>query len=308
MTDIKTKKRISIKSIILKALIAFFAVLLLIILFTLLVYFVELKSNEKSKKRTLPLFNVYVIVSPSMEPKINVKDAVIVRRIKPQKLKKNDIITFVSKSNKYQGLTITHRIIDVKKEGKKYYFKTKGDNNNAPDNGYITSDDIYGKTILILPKLGYLQTFLGNAYGWILLVLFPCIVVIIIDIIKLYEMITSGIKRTVYNKVGKRKEYEKLVKEVDPICYIKGSNKKYYDLASVIKIANKENKDTTIVFITTEYHMHEKIEINNIHKKKIIFTTADDILICNIYKKTISDLIIKTELVLDGVVVLNKKK
>ena len=164
--------------------------ILIIVAITLIVYFVDLRKNIKEGKDPIPLFNAYVIISPSMVPAIKVQDAVVVMRVPVNKLKKNDIITFDSKDPRYDGITITHRIVGIENKGtKNVLFRTKGDNNNAEDTALVKGENIYGKVILRLPKIGYIQYFLSNKFGWIIAIVIPCLAIIIYDIIKLIKTI-----------------------------------------------------------------------------------------------------------------------
>lgn len=166
--------------------------ILIILAITLIVYVVDLKKNIETGKNTIPLFNAYVIISPSMVPAIKVQDAVVVMRTDPEYLKKNDIITFDSKDPRYSGITITHRIVGIENRGTdNILFRTKGDNNNAEDSSLVNGKDIYGKVILRLPKIGYIQFFLSQTYGWIIAIVIPCLAIIIYDIIKLIKTIRN---------------------------------------------------------------------------------------------------------------------
>ena len=53
----------------------------------------------------------------------------------------------------------------------------------------VQPSNIYGKVILKIPKLGYLQMFLASQGGWIIVILIPCLVVISYDIVKLIKNI-----------------------------------------------------------------------------------------------------------------------
>ena len=156
-----------------------------------LVYGLYTKRN--GNQSAVPLVSAYVIISPSMVPTINVQDAVIAYKPNPEHLKKGDIITFRSVDPRYPGLTVTHRIIQVTLDdlGRKS-FKTKGDNNTTPDDVAVQKENIYGKVLFVIPWLGYLQFFLTKSYGWLLLVVFPCIFIIIYDILKLSKTIKKS--------------------------------------------------------------------------------------------------------------------
>ena len=46
-----------------------------------------------------------------------------------------------------------------------------------------------------IPKIGYIQYFLSNAYGWIIAIVIPCVGIITFDIIKLVKTTKLGKKR-----------------------------------------------------------------------------------------------------------------
>ena len=157
------------------------------VLFTF--YFLDMIHNVKSGNPKSPLFGAYVIISPSMVPTIKVEDAIVIMRKEPEELKKGDIITFLSSDPRYSGLTITHRIVGIEKSEKGYFYRTKGDNNNTEDSALVSSENVFGKVILKIPKIGYIQYILTQAYGWILLVVVPCLGIVIFDILKLIRTI-----------------------------------------------------------------------------------------------------------------------
>lgn len=126
-----------------------------------------------------------------MVPTINVQDAVVA--IKPKSnLKKGDIITFSSNDARYTGLTVTHRILDTINSEGNYKYQTKGDNNTTADDTYVPSNNIFGKVIFVIPWLGYLRCFLTKTYGWMLLVVLPCLSIIIYDILKLSNSVKNS--------------------------------------------------------------------------------------------------------------------
>lgn len=161
--------------------------ILVAVLFTF--YFIDMIHNVKSGNPKSPLFGAYVIISPSMVPTIKVEDAIVIMRKEPDELKKGDIITFLSSDPRYSGLTITHRIVGIEKSEKGYFYRTKGDNNNTEDSALVSSDNVYGKVILKIPKIGYIQYVLTQAYGWVLLVVVPCLGIVIFDILKLIKTV-----------------------------------------------------------------------------------------------------------------------
>lgn len=170
-------------------LIAVFILFLLLIIF-FICYFGDLLYNIKTGNNKAPLFGAYVIVSPSMVPTIQVNDAIIVRRANEDELEIGDIITFSSNDSSYKGLTITHRIVGKQAvQNGDYVYRTKGDNNNVEDMSLVRYGDVYGKVILKIPKLGYIQKYLLTPFGFITSILVPILLVIIFDIIRIFRMI-----------------------------------------------------------------------------------------------------------------------
>lgn len=151
-----------------------------------------------SKGNYKPLYGAFVIVSPSMVPTIKVQDAVVIKNVDAKRLRKGDIITFTSTDSHYAGLTVTHRIIDIEtSEDGKLLFRTKGDNNNTPDDALVTEDNIDGRVFLKIPKIGYLQSFLSQSYGWIICIVIPCLGLIAYEIVKIFQAAKSSVVKRV---------------------------------------------------------------------------------------------------------------
>lgn len=202
------------------------AILVLIALF--LLYFII--SNQIAKiKGTKPFISLYTIVSPSMEPNINVYDVIIdVRVDEDNDVKQGDIVTFYSDSIDTGGYTVTHRIHYIYDTSGVRYYITKGDNNQNPDDGTITIDNIVGKVRFIIPALGRIQFFVSSKFGWIIVILIPALGIILADIKKLVKIFR--IKEQI-EEIPKLKEVE-IIRE-------KEEDKK---LRAVVEEANKINK------------------------------------------------------------------
>ena len=65
----------------------------------------------------------------------------------------------------------------------------------------VLEDNIFGKVILKIPKLGYLQEFLASDGGWIIVILIPCLAVISYDTVKLVK----GLKKKKYKNIKVQK-------------------------------------------------------------------------------------------------------
>ena len=161
-------------------------VLLVLVFGGLTFYFGDLMYNVKTGNYKSPLLSAYVIASPSMVPAIKVNDAVIIKRVSNDDLQVGDIITFKNDELNVNGYTITHRIVGKEKAANgEYVYYTKGDNNYKEDNGLVRSGDIYGKVVLKIPKIGFVQNFLTKPSGFLISILVPMLVVILYEIVRL---------------------------------------------------------------------------------------------------------------------------
>lgn len=179
---------------------------LMLIGITLLIYVADIKIRAMKGDYTAPKFNAYVVLTGSMIPEINPSDVVVTKKVKEEKLKVGDIVTFYSTDPRFSGIIVTHRIVEILPTNSGHEYRTKGDNNNTTDSALIRYDDMVGKVILKIPKLGYVQTFLATQGGWIFVVLIPCLVIISYDIMKLGKKVLSKSKKnSKRNKVYENK-------------------------------------------------------------------------------------------------------
>lgn len=158
-------------------------------------YFCASKVYEKKGYGYAPLYSFYTIVSPSMVPTINVYDMIINFKVNgPSEVNVGDIITFTSASNVSKGLTVTHRINDMQIVNGEYQYITKGDNNSDIDSSPAFYQSIIGKTVAKIPGFGKIQKFVGSAYGWLILILLPALIILLSDVYKLVKI--SHVKKS----------------------------------------------------------------------------------------------------------------
>ena len=163
---------------------------------TLLLYIADIKIRAMKGDYTAPVFNAYVVLSGSMLPSIQIKDIVVTKKVAEEELEIGDIITFISPDPRLGGISVTHRIIDkyYDESSGSYSYRTQGDNNNIADSALVPNNNILGKVILKIPKLGYLQDILSSKGGLIIVVLIPCLVILSYDIMKLLKKVGQKTK------------------------------------------------------------------------------------------------------------------
>ena len=167
--------------------------IMIIVFLAFVVNFIDSRHNIKAGNNKKTLFSAYTIVSPSMVPSINVLDVVVTKRVdNPEDLKKGDVITFNSTDYRYSGVTVTHRIQNIEKTSRgEYLFTTKGDNNNTADSSRISFNEIYGRVLFRIPKIGYIQYYLSSILGWVAIIIVPAVMIIGYDIYKLIKTLRS---------------------------------------------------------------------------------------------------------------------
>lgn len=103
-------------------------------------------------------FRPSVVASGSMTPALEVGDMSISTKVNPDAIRLGDIIQYVK-----DGEVIIHRVIEIQGIGKDAkVFITKGDANAVPDDP-VPQAAVLGKTILIVPKVGWISIYLRTA-------------------------------------------------------------------------------------------------------------------------------------------------
>ena len=132
---------------------------------------IALSSANKISVVNILGYKSYIIKTNSMEPTISINDVVITKKVKKEKIKKGDVITFLQ-----DGEVITHRITQIDDNGN---YTTKGDNNNIEDTFKITYETIEGKHILTIPYLGKIVQALDNKIVFLIITLIILIFMLI---------------------------------------------------------------------------------------------------------------------------------
>ena len=110
-------------------------------------------------------YQMYTVISGSMEPALPVGSLVYVKYQEPESIKKKDIIAFYG-SNESSSI-ITHRVVYNKKLSGE--FVTKGDANKEKDMNPISYNQYMGKVVLMIPVIGGIAQTLTTGSGKIAL-------------------------------------------------------------------------------------------------------------------------------------------
>lgn len=129
-------------------------------------------------------YRSYLVQSGSMEPAIMTGDVVVIQNRNTYQI--NDVVTFTMTT----GRIVTHRIVTVNQGGVKTY-STKGDANRTGDEDTITEQQIIGKVILVIPKLGYIVAFCKSRSGLLYLLILPALVLILDELVKIKKNVKT---------------------------------------------------------------------------------------------------------------------
>ena len=135
----KTEKALTVLWRILQILI------LVIVGIVLLANLYRLAAREifKAKSPTVFGFSSAVVLTGSMSGTIEPDDLIITHKQSDYTV--GDVVMYQT-----GGTPVTHRIISENEKG----YRTKGDANNTDDGTDIPKEDVVGKVVLVIPKIG----------------------------------------------------------------------------------------------------------------------------------------------------------
>ena len=106
-------------------------------------------------------YQIYNVLTQSMEPAMPVGSAIYVKRCDPQALRQGDIITF--RLSQATGLVETHRVVENDTQAQQLI--TKGDANALPDVDPVSYERVVGKVVMCIPVLGTVSEMLHSGPG-----------------------------------------------------------------------------------------------------------------------------------------------
>lgn len=98
------------------------------------------------------VFPVYpsVIATGSMEPAIKPGDLILVRKLGDREVREGDVIQF-----RRDDILISHRVVKIIEDDAGTRYRTRGDNNSAEDLRPVKPEEVKGRIIYVLPKIGW---------------------------------------------------------------------------------------------------------------------------------------------------------
>lgn len=106
-------------------------------------------------------YQIYNVLTQSMEPAMPVGSAIYVKRCDLQALRQGEIITY--RLSEATGLVQTHRVVENDTQAKQLI--TKGDANALPDVDPVSYERVVGKVVVCIPVLGTVSEMLHSGPG-----------------------------------------------------------------------------------------------------------------------------------------------
>ncbi|GAQ25517.1 signal peptidase I [Tepidanaerobacter syntrophicus] len=171
-------------------------ILLTCAVIVLLIFVVQSKITGKAP--SIGGYQMYIVMSGSMNPTIKTGSLVIVKPAGPKEIKAQDVITFRGKQDGEN--TTTHRVIDIyEKDG--LFFKTKGDANEVEDPMPVSANHLIGKVVFTIPYIGYAFYF-ARSRGGILILLATWTLFLAVELAKIIVSERKGDKNKSERKIN----------------------------------------------------------------------------------------------------------
>lgn len=120
-------------------------------------------------------YQVFNVISGSMEPTYSVGDLIYVKDVNPYEIEVGTPITFVLNENL---VVATHRVVEVDEENQHFY--TKGDANDTADASPVHFNNVIGVPQFSIPLLGYVSDFVQNPPGMYITVAIGFILILVV--------------------------------------------------------------------------------------------------------------------------------
>ena len=116
-------------------------------------------------------YQIYIVSSDSMEPKLMVDDVILVKQTEITNIQKGDIITYIGEEADLRGKYITHQVVEApKKNGNRYELVTCGIKPGAMNDPVIYDDQVLGVYLRTIPHINKIYSFFLQPYGIIVFI------------------------------------------------------------------------------------------------------------------------------------------
>lgn len=153
--------------------ILYFLLFVLVILLLIVVILQRASDNSIS----IAGVRMFTVATGSMEPVYEVGDVLIAKEVSPEDIKIDDDIVYRGNKGSFDGKIVTHRVIDIQKDGENYKITTKGVANTEKD-PEIIQEQVYGKIVYKVKTLSFLGKLISNIYIFYFIIFIPIAIII----------------------------------------------------------------------------------------------------------------------------------
>ncbi len=133
-------------------------------------------------------YTVLRVTTGSMKPTYDVDTLIVVKKVDPETIKVNDVISFYSQDPILDGAVNTHRVVEILEEEQGRVFVTKGDNNNVTDAYNVESEYLIGKVVASSIVIGKISRLVANPLIFIPIILIPLALILISNLVGTVHM------------------------------------------------------------------------------------------------------------------------
>lgn len=144
-------------------------------------------------------FQVFVVLSGSMEPTYHTGSLIYVKEVDPAEIEAGQVITFMLS----EDTVATHRVVEVvpdDQDASVIRFRTKGDANDVEDGSLVHCRNVIGTPVFTIPYLGYVINYIQNPPGTYVAVSAGAILLILVFLPDLFSDEKKG------GKAGEKSE------------------------------------------------------------------------------------------------------
>lgn len=132
-------------------------------------------------------WELQVVLSSSMEPALPVGAVTFVEPTAADQVKVGDMLAYRLPTD--PDRQVTHRVVEVVREGSSLSFRTKGDANEEADSYAVPADNVVGTVRWDIPYLGYLAERLRTPQGFLLIVAMPGLLIIVGEVMNILRTV-----------------------------------------------------------------------------------------------------------------------
>lgn len=167
-----------------------FAYTILLLSLTLFIFSLFSYSSNQASQVTLFGFKTFIVRSNSMAATdFKAGDLIVIKAVNPKDLKVGDIISFKSLSELNYNEVVSHKIRKINQDKNNLSFTTYGSSTNVDDKNPVFANNIIGRYIFKISKIGYFLAFLKNPYTLIYFLIIGLIILIIFTTVVAYRRI-----------------------------------------------------------------------------------------------------------------------